>query len=66
MCCREMEKQEVGEKLIMTAVIICNPHKVFVNKQVKGNEMSATRSTHDEEEKYANKFSAKPCRTETT
>ena len=29
-------------------VIICIPHKVFDNKQVKENELGATRSTHDE------------------
>lgn len=50
----------------MTAVIICTPHKIFDNKQVKEDEMGATRSTHDEDEKYTNKFSAKPYRTETT
>jgi hypothetical protein len=50
----------------MTAVIICGSHKVFDNKQVKENEIGATSSTHDENEKYTNKFSAKPYRTETT
>jgi len=41
-------------------VIICIPHKVFDNKQVKENEMGPTRSTHDEDKKYTNKFAAKP------
>jgi hypothetical protein len=50
----------------MTGVNICSPHKVFDNKQIKENEMGATRSTHDEDEKYTNKFSAKHYRTETT
>jgi hypothetical protein len=50
----------------MTGVNICGPHKVTDNKQVKENEMGATRNTHDEDEKYTNKFSAIPYRTETT
>ena len=50
----------------MTAVIICSPQKVSDNKQVNESEMGATRSTHDKDETYTNKLSAKPYRTETT
>jgi hypothetical protein len=50
----------------MTGLKICSPHNVFDDKQVKENKMGATRSTQDEDEKYTNKFSAKPYRTGTT
>ena len=48
----------------MRTIIICVPHKVFHNKQVKENEMGATRSTHNEDEKYTDKLSVKRYRTE--